>query len=134
MLACLLDPVTGTLETINAGHPPGFFITPSGELSLTQSEMNLPLGLDASTELVSDTTSLESATTLIMYSDGLTELPLEGDKLLGEEALAEHLRKIVTFSPTAPTADISRQLTTLLDSMQHGMAQDDRTFLMAKRL
>jgi phosphoserine phosphatase RsbU/P len=133
MLACLLDPATGTLETINAGHPPGFFITSKGELTLTQSEANMPLGLDAGAELLADSTTLEADTTLIMYTDGLTELPLESEQLLGEDALAKHLSRIVTSSPKAATAEIAGQLSSLLDSLQCGMAQDDRTFLVARR-
>jgi hypothetical protein len=134
MLACLLDPVAGTLETINAGHPPGFFVTPSGELSITQTECNMPLGLDASNELISDSTSLEPETTLIMYTDGLTELPLKDGHLLGEDALGQHLQSLIKSHPSARTTDVAKQLSTLLDSLQHGMAQDDRTFLLARRL
>jgi pSer/pThr/pTyr-binding forkhead associated (FHA) protein len=134
MLACLLDPVAGTLETINAGHPPGFFVTPSGELSITQTECNMPLGLDASNELISDMTTLEPSTMLMLYSDGLTELPLKGGNLLGEDALGQHLQSLIKSNPTAATNDVARQLSTLLDSLQHGMAQDDRTFLLARRL
>jgi hypothetical protein len=133
MLACLLDPVAGTLETINAGHPPGFFVTTSGELSITQTECNMPLGLDASNELIADTTTLEPETTLIMYSDGLTELPLQDGKLLGEDALGRHLQSLIKSNPKAPTGDLAKLLSSLLDSLQHGMAQDDRTFLLARR-
>jgi hypothetical protein len=134
MLACLLDPVSGTLETINAGHPPGFFVTPSGELSITQTECNMPLGLDPAAEPYADKTSLESGTTLMMYSDGLTELPLANDQLLGEDKLGEHLTALLKTNPAAPSVEVAKQLSTLLDSLQHGMAQDDRTFLLARRL
>jgi serine phosphatase RsbU (regulator of sigma subunit) len=94
----------------------------------------MPLGLDPSTEPYADKTSLEPQTTLVMYSDGLTELPLANDKLLGDDALGEHLSTLIKSNPAAPTTAVAKQLSTLLDSLQHGMAQDDRTFLLARRL
>jgi sigma-B regulation protein RsbU (phosphoserine phosphatase) len=134
MLAVLLDPVTGTLETVNAGHPPGVFVTPTGERSITLSEANMPLGLDAEAELVSETTTLEPGTFLVMFTDGLTELPVEGGELLGDEALAERLTGIVTTCGASGATEVSAKLTALLDSLQVGMSQDDRTFLVVRRV
>jgi phosphoserine phosphatase RsbU/P len=133
MLACLLDTATGELETVNAGHPPGLFLTPGAPLKLTQSEANMPLGLDPDAPLASQTTTLDPGTFLVMFTDGLTELPLENGELLGEDALADHITKILQAIPGACSNDISVKLTALLDSLQEGMSRDDRTFLLARR-
>ncbi len=133
MLAVLLDPATGELETINAGHPPGFFVTCKGEVSLTLAEADMPLGLDPEGQLLSEKATLEPETFLMMYTDGLTELPLEGGALLGEEALSTNLARLVTTTPNFAAADVCKKMNALLDSLQSGMSQDDRTFLIARR-
>jgi phosphoserine phosphatase RsbU/P len=134
MLAALLDPATGTLETVNAGHPAGVFVTPTGERSLTLVEANMPLGLDAEAELMSETTTLEPGTFLVMFTDGLTELPVEGGGLLGDDLLGERLTGIVTECGSSGATEVSGKLTALLDSLQVGMSQDDRTFLVVRRV
>ena len=52
--------------------------------------------------------------------------------------LIPHPRHMVELVKTqearASAADLAARLTALLDSMQTGMAQDDRTFLLARRL
>ncbi len=135
MIAAMLDPNAGTLEIINAGHPAGFFITAKGEISLTQQSANLPLGLDATTELIGDATTLPQGSYLMLYTDGLSELHIANGELLGEDALAEHIAGIVKTQASPPMAgDLSANLTALLDSLQEGMSSDDRTFLIARRL
>jgi len=138
MLAALLDTATGKLEIINAGHPAGFFVSTAGILEETQNSANLPLGLDPSAELVADTTTLEQGSYLIMFTDGLSELNTAGGELLGEDALGQHITKLIqdqhAANPATKAADIAAALTTLLDSLQEGMAKDDRTFLIARRV
>jgi phosphoserine phosphatase RsbU/P len=133
-LAAMLDPATGAVEIINAGHPPGLFVTPAGTLQLTQAEANMPLGLDPNAPLIAQSTTLPPNTFFITFTDGLTELPLEGGNLLGEEPLAQHITRLIQQSPTCTCDQLSTNLTTLLDSLQFGMSQDDRTFLIARRV
>lgn len=143
MLAAMLDPTTGKLETINAGHPAGLFVTTDGSFEETQNSQNVPLGLDPMVELISDTTTLDKGSYLVMFTDGLSELALSDGELLGEEALARHIADLIknhhasadpAIAAAADAAQISVKLTTLLDSLQSGMAHDDRTFLLARRL
>ncbi|HUO09200.1 MAG TPA: SpoIIE family protein phosphatase [Phycisphaerae bacterium] len=133
-LAAMLDPATGKLEVINAGHPAGIFVTPSGTVELTQSAANMPLGIDPNAVLQSETTTLEAGTFFVIFTDGLTELPLEGGNLLGEEELATQVTRLITESPNCSCLDVSGRLTALLDSLQFGMSQDDRTFMLARRV
>jgi serine phosphatase RsbU (regulator of sigma subunit) len=139
MLAALLDPATGELETINAGHPAGLVVSPGGEFALTQQGVNMPLGLDGKAELLTETTRLANGSYLVMFTDGLTELYLEDGSQLGEDALAAHIARLVrehqaSGASSGNAADLSGKLTGLLDSLQSGMAKDDRTFLLARRL
>lgn len=140
MLAAMLDPATGRLETINAGHPAGLFVTPDGKFEETQNSQNVPLGLEPAVDLIADTTSLEQGSYLVMFTDGLSELSMEDGELLGEDALAKHIAEIIrkqhdaAGASSTSAAQVAAQLTSLLDSMQTGMAHDDRTFLLARRL
>lgn len=138
MLAALLDPVSGRLEIINAGHPAGFFVTTDGALKETLNSANLPLGLDPDAQLVSDATDLQQGSYLVMFTDGLSELHMAGGELMGEDALGGHIARIIKEEHLAnaatKAADISSKLTALLDSLQEGMAKDDRTFLLARRM
>ncbi len=62
-------------------------------------------------------------------------------KLLGDAALSDHVAGLIRAHHAAAdtgaepaTAALASKLTALLDSLQEGMAQDDRTFLFARRL
>ncbi len=140
MLAAMLDPATGKLETINAGHPAGLFVTPGGTFEETQNSENVPLGLDPTVELIAQSTTLDQGSYLVMFTDGLSELSLADGELLGEEALAKHIVDLIKSQHATPAsgdtsaAQVAAKLTALLDSMQCGMAHDDRTFLVARRL
>ena len=78
-----------------------------------------------------------------MFTDGLTELHMAEGELLGEEALGRHISTLIRAHHGAaaggaerePSANvIATKLTALLDSLQEGMAKDDRTFLIARRV
>jgi len=135
MIAAMLDATAGTMEVINAGHPAGLVISPQGDLALTQQEANLPLGLDPVGELAAEKSALAAGSYLTFFTDGLSELPLEDGKLLGEDALAGHLAQLVKDAPAPPSSDaLAGALTKLLDGLQCGMSRDDRTFLIARRV
>ncbi len=133
-LAAMLNPATGSLEIINAGHPAGLFVTPTGTLELSQHSENMPLGLDPGIPLVSHATTLDPGAFFVIFTDGLTELPLDGGTLLGEDPLADHIVRLIKESQNCTCNDLSTKLTTLLDSLQFGMSQDDRTFLLTRRI
>jgi len=143
MLAALLEPETGKLEVINAGHPAGLFVSPAGEITQTQSAANLPLGLDADAAPHAETTTLHPGEYLVLFTDGLTELSVGEGELLGDDLLAQHISDLIkthhagadaALTTDSAAAFLAAKLTALLDSLQVGMAQDDRTFLIARRI
>lgn len=139
MLAALLEPQTGKLEMINAGHPAGLFVSPTGEVTQTQMAANLPLGIDPEAEPHAETTTMNKGEYLVLFTDGLTELSVGEGQLLGDEALAEHVARLIqAHHAEGGTGDsaaiLAEKLSSLLDSLQVGMAQDDRTFLIARRV
>jgi serine phosphatase RsbU (regulator of sigma subunit) len=80
-----LDPRRGEVEIVNAGHNPGFVISPDG----TQHEINAagtPLGLLPGMTYASERLPFGRGSKLLFYTDGLTEVFLEEEEF-GQERL-----------------------------------------------
>jgi serine phosphatase RsbU (regulator of sigma subunit) len=87
-----LDSRRGEVEIVNAGHNPGFVITPDGK----QHEINAagtPLGLLPGMTYASERLSFSKGSRLLFYTDGLTEV------FLGEEEFGQD-RLMLEFSNT----------------------------------
>jgi serine phosphatase RsbU (regulator of sigma subunit) len=94
---------------------------------------NLPLRLDE-VEIVGQTMTLRPGETLVLYSDGLTEIDLQDGRLLGIDGLANELTNLYPEAG-ASVRDLSAALTRRLEELQGSRdAEDDQTFLLAKRL
>jgi len=77
----VLDPSSGALETVSAGHNPVFLRTAAGELR-ELSLGGIPLGmLDMEFPYQSETVTLEKGDRLLLYTDGVTEASDEEDRL-----------------------------------------------------
>lgn len=137
MAAVLLDPETGKLDCVNAGHLPVLVMSNDGGAKRElQSAVHLPLGVvaDMPVEVQSDT--LEKGEMLAMYTDGITELydGTQRNKLLGIERFAGFLESICESTAGKPVSRAGKQLTDLLDKLQTPLRfADDRTFLLARR-
>jgi serine phosphatase RsbU (regulator of sigma subunit) len=69
-----------------------------------------------------------------MYTDGLTEMRDDSGRMLAIERLGDHVRTLVTQTPTATARDLAQRLGDVLDRYQgNRMPADDRTFLLARR-
>ncbi len=132
MVCVLIDPATGQLECVNAGHPPAMVIRPDGEVRLLQCAANFPMGVDAEA-LVCQNESMQPGEMLVMFSDGLSDLTDSGGQRLGTDALRDRVKQLYVEHHKLPAGEIGEKLTTILDGLEGGMAQDDRTFLLARR-
>jgi len=133
MCALEVEAKTGRFEVINAGHPPALVLTADGTVQELQKEANCPLGLDTKPPLA-EQGQLTPGQVLALYSDGLTELPMENGEMMGDEALTEHLRTLCKASAGRSAAELAQGLTTILDQVQGDrMSSDDRTFLLVRR-
>ena len=69
----VLDPVTGRIETVSAGHPPPLLVGPDGNASFLSFDPHTPLGvLEAGVYTASVETVLPGST-LLLFTDGLIE-------------------------------------------------------------
>jgi len=133
MTCIAIDPWTGEVECVNAGHPPAFAVGPHGALRQLQAEQNTALGL-LKMPMAAEGFALAHDEVLVLYTDGLTELPGEDGQALGEDRLAAGLSSLVATHPTASVHTTRHQLTEMLDAFRgQRVAADDCTFLIARR-
>jgi phosphoserine phosphatase RsbU/P len=133
MVAVAIDPATGAIECVNAGHPPVLVVDRDGDLRALQSEVNPALGM-IQTTMESERTVLEFGDVLAMYTDGLTELRDPSKEMLGQERLGEGFSRICAARPGDGSADIAEALRRMLDEFGGDqLPEDDRAFLLAQR-
>jgi serine phosphatase RsbU (regulator of sigma subunit) len=120
-----LDPRRGEVEIVNAGHNPGFVVTPDG----TQHQIEAagtPLGLLPGMDYRSERLPFGRGSRLLFYTDGLTEVFLE-DEEFGQDRL------MLEFSNT-PTSQADGILDALWVAIQGfsggGPQEDDMTALV----
>ncbi len=116
-----LDQATGELEFVNAGHNPGFLLSPAGEPTLIKAS-GTPLGMLPGSRYAVERANLAPGGRILLYTDGLTEV-FQGanDDEFGEERLLQ------TFTATSP-APAEPTLDTLwqtLDTFAQGAHQVD---------
>jgi CheY-like chemotaxis protein len=90
--ACvMLDPSTGALEVVLAGHPPPLVVDASGATRYLEADPHSPMGVRDAPLFLSSFSRLEPGATLFMFTDGLVESRV---RPVGEglDALAQTLR------------------------------------------
>ncbi|HKZ32153.1 MAG TPA: SpoIIE family protein phosphatase [Vicinamibacteria bacterium] len=124
-----LDPITGHLEYVNAGHNPPILVRATGEVDkLTFG--GLVLGIFEGVSYEGGTVVMEQGDTLIVYSDGVTETwDPEGEEF-GED-------KLIAFAVSARSKGADAVQAAILSEIegfeQGARATDDRTLVVLKR-
>jgi serine phosphatase RsbU (regulator of sigma subunit) len=119
-----LQPETGDLEVVNAGHNPGFLVKPGGEVVQFESS-GTPLGLLPGMCYSADKNGFEPGTRLLFYTDGLTEV-FCGDEEFGPERLLD----VFSTCRSSQADDMLAALWTAIgDFSQGGPQGDDMTAL-----
>jgi sigma-B regulation protein RsbU (phosphoserine phosphatase) len=133
MTCALLDPNTGDVQYVNAGHPPALVIGPSGAARELVSGRNLPLGVGSEAFQV-DTDRLERGEMLAMYTDGLSEARGPDGEMVGPDSVRDEFGAIHAATIRRPLADARARVREWIESRLGGRSQDDdRTFLLARR-
>jgi serine phosphatase RsbU (regulator of sigma subunit) len=133
MVGVAIDPRTGGIEYVNAGHPPPLVAGPGGVLRQLPCGQNPPLGMDR-IPIERTTDQLPKGQLLLLYSDGLTEQVDDLGEMLCTEGLEDEMRFIC--GKKAVSAQLAADdLTRLLDGRQGKRPpDDDRTFVVAWRV
>ena len=125
----VLDPGTGRLRYINAGHNPPLIVGP-GELVRELESDRLPLGIMAGQDFQSSEVMLQPGERLVAFSDGITEAMNPDGQPYGDDRLLAALRANAGASAHALAAAIVRSV----DAYAAGAPQaDDMTLLVLNR-
>jgi serine phosphatase RsbU (regulator of sigma subunit) len=124
-----LDPETGAMAYVNAGHNPPIVVRADGTLdSLTTG--GVVLGLFEEGEYEQAATRLGPGDVLVVFSDGVTETWNPDDVEFGDARLAELVRQGRDLDAAALEAEILRELERFAEGTK---ATDDRTLIVIKR-
>jgi serine phosphatase RsbU (regulator of sigma subunit) len=119
-----LHPEAGEIEVVNAGHNPGFLVTP-GAPPYEFNAAGTPLGLLPGIQYSSERRAFPSGARLLFYTDGLTEV-FKGDEEFGPERLMNEF----STCPADKADGILDAIWTAIDAFSEGGPQgDDMTAL-----
>lgn len=85
-----LQPATGRIEVVNAGHNPAALLLPDGSLRMIEAS-GPPLGMLPGMTYASEMLECPPGSRLLLYTDGLTEV-FRGDEEFGTDRLIETFR------------------------------------------
>jgi len=124
-----LDPESGALSFLNAGHNPPLIVHSAGTVEQLASG-GLPLGIKPDAEYREGRTRLLPGDVLVVYSDGVTEAVSP----TGEEFGATRLYEVVSRNIEASAAGIRDRIESSLTKFSQGTsAADDITLVIVKR-
>jgi serine phosphatase RsbU (regulator of sigma subunit) len=124
-----LDPESGALSFLNAGHNPPLIVHAAGTVEQLASG-GLPLGIKPDAEYREGRTQLQRGDVLCIYSDGVTEAVSP----TGEEFGPTRLYEVVARNIDASAAGIRDRIESALTKFAQGTsAADDITLVIVKR-
>lgn len=127
MVYMVLNVKTGELKYVRAGHPAPVLIKNDGEIK----ELNgygTPIGFEFNEEYEEKTVLLDSGDTIVIYTDGLTEVTDEDGIKLDYDTLLEYLRKEMSFENHHYTLRLKKL------ARSHHSLKDDLSILEMKWL
>lgn len=124
-----LNPVTAEIEVVNAGHNPGFLVSPGSDLRQFNAA-GTPLGLLPGMQYKSEKCPFATGARLLFYTDGLTEV-FKGDEEYGPERLLDEFSRC----SAAKADDILDSIWSAIQAFSDGGPQsDDMTALTLCRV
>jgi phosphoserine phosphatase RsbU/P len=125
-----LDPSTGQVRFVNAGHNLPVLIRNSGDVETLETGGPV-LGVFEDFEYESGTTTIGHGDVLVIFSDGVSETWSSKDEEFGEARLREE----VVSARGSSAADILQAVLDAAERFSEGTkATDDRTMIVLKRL
>jgi hypothetical protein len=122
-------PDSGAVRLLNAGHMPPLLLGPD---SLAKTPPgSLPLGILPEADYREVAVDVPPGSTLILYSDGLTEAFNAQEEFFGEERLHALLQKLAGVSAEAAGKRIIREVDTFLEGER---PEDDFSLAVLRRL
>jgi serine phosphatase RsbU (regulator of sigma subunit) len=129
----LLEPNTGTLAYVNAGHNPPLImsITDGSVFELGGESTALPIGIIEGQTYEAVQTTLEVGDTLVAFSDGVTEAMNTAGEPYGDERFVAFLKQYIN----ADAEELVAKVVETIDEYAGEAPQaDDITLLIARRI
>lgn len=123
----ILNPAEHFIHYASAGHPPPVLLG-NGSAQVLASSQSLPLGVLPDFEFSKTTIPANPGTTIVLYSDGLTEARLPEREPYGEKRV---LRKIEELGGLPPQ-DMANQLMEAAVEYSGGQLRDDIAVLVIR--
>ena len=125
--ACvMIDPTTGTMELVLAGHPPPLVIDAAGNTRFLVADPHSPMGVRPAPLYLSSMAHLADGETLLIFTDGLVE---SRSRPVGE-GLTELARRLHRVGHAMGAEEICD---TVLQEMVNGGGDDDVALLAVRR-
>jgi sigma-B regulation protein RsbU (phosphoserine phosphatase) len=130
LLAGVLNVKTGVLFYCNAAHTVSLIVTADGEITELTQTHGMPLGLYPNRTYSQSEALLNPGDSIVLYSDGVTEMQNEDKMHFGNERFFEVLRENANLYPRNLIDEIENSLADF-----RGMAKqsDDVTIMVIKR-
>jgi serine phosphatase RsbU (regulator of sigma subunit) len=126
----VLDPTTGQLTYVNAGHNPPWVLRCAEGVLEPLNKPALPLGIDEAMRWKSFTTTLAPGDGLFLYTDGASDASNATEEMFGMERLAEAVRNCRQHSADSLRSGVLVQIRNFAgDAPQF----DDITLMIVKR-
>jgi phosphoserine phosphatase RsbU/P len=127
LIIASIDRETETLQYVNAGHNPGYVLI-GDELEQLKSH-GLPIGMLAQSKYRTQTRSFPAGSTVVLYSDGITEAENDAGEEFGDDRLQTLIR--VSCSPPEMRDRIAAAVDAFVGSAPQ---KDDETLVIARTL
>ncbi len=118
---------TGVLKYCNAAHTATLILNSKGEINELNSSHGMPLGLYPNREYEESVVSLEPGSSLILYSDGVTEMQDSDKKHFGNERFYQILGAQKNLKPKEVIEGIEQELELFKGKMKQA---DDVTIMV----
>ena len=130
LLYAQLDPLTGDVLYVNAGHCPGWLHRAASNEWAELTRTGMPLGLFQWQTLEQRALRLEPGDVLLLYTDGVTDAVNEA----GEDFGVERLLQTLADKLDLPAEEIAATLEQALETFRAGQPLfDDVTFVVVQR-
>jgi sigma-B regulation protein RsbU (phosphoserine phosphatase) len=123
----IVNSVTGEFSYARAGHEPPLILSPDGQVERVSHRPGMALGLWEVITLDEQTVTLEPGSTLVLYTDGMTDCRDPNGVAFGLERIKSTLSGLVGLS----AQKVCDKLFDTLMEYQNGAKQDDDVTLVA---
>ncbi len=129
----VIDPKSGDIECVNAGHPSGYVVNREGGFRVMEMETNMPLGIEHMA-FEAGGGSMAAGELYCVFSDGLSEMQPDGGPWFGIEPVAKEIAEHYAMVPDLPLATLIEKLRARFNQIEpEDEAGDDRSLLIVRR-